>query len=141
MCFLHLDDIPLVGPNSLLVQRHLTIMPESINSLGLEINEKKSTRKPVQEIEHLGFWVKFEEGTLQVPLQKLKSIREELGKLVTQKVLTPRKMVAILGSVRSFLMAMPFLRAFTDLLAQFVGQYESSGWEKNNKSPWKYSNK
>ena len=135
MCFLYLDDILLVGPTPLLVQRHLDIMLESLQSLGLEINEKKSTLKPVQEIEHLGFGVNFQEGTLQVPVQKLKSIRKELGKLVTQKILTPRKMAAILGSVRSFLMAMPFLRAFTDVLAQFVGQHQSSGWDKKQPVP------
>ena len=44
-------------------------------------------------------------------------------------------MSAILGSVRSFLMTMPFLRAFTDQLVQFVKQQRYQGWDKKLKIP------
>ena len=39
-------------------------------------------------------------------------------------------MAAILGATRAFLMAMPFLRAFTDQMVQFVNQQESKGWDR-----------
>jgi hypothetical protein len=44
-------------------------------------------------------------------------------------------MAAILGATRSFLMAMPFLRAFTDQLVQFVNQQEQLGWDRKIKIP------
>ena len=44
-------------------------------------------------------------------------------------------MAAILGATRSFLMAMPFLRAFTDQLVLFVNQQEHIGWDKKVQIP------
>ena len=38
-------------------------------------------------------------------------------------------MAAVLGSVRSFLMALPVLRAFSDALAQFIKQHRTQGWD------------
>jgi hypothetical protein len=38
-------------------------------------------------------------------------------------------MAAILGNIRSFLMAMPFLRAFTDHMLAFVNQQGKWGWD------------
>ena len=38
-------------------------------------------------------------------------------------------MAAILGTVRSFLAAMPFLRAFTDNMLAFVNQHKCHGWD------------
>ena len=81
-------------------------------------------------ITHLGFQVNLAEGRLEVPPQKLKTVRKELGKLVTNSQITCRKMAAILGQVRSFLQALPFLRAFTDLMVHFVDQQVTQGWDK-----------
>ena len=80
---------------------------------------------------YLGFNLNFHKGVLEVPNEKLKTVRRELGKLVTHTNMTPRKMSAILGVVRSFLMAIPHLRAFTDLMVQFVarGQVGGRGWD------------
>ena len=40
-----------------------------------------------------------------------------------------RKMAAIFGKVRCFLMAMPFLRAFTAQMLKFVNQNQTLGWD------------
>ena len=56
----------------------------------------------------LGFQHRLQRGGLQVPQEKLKSIRKELGKIVKYTVMSPRKMPAILGQVRSFLWPCPF---------------------------------
>ena len=53
-----------------------------------------------------------------------------MGKLVTHKMMSTRKMSAILRSVRAFLTAMPFLRAFTDQMVQFVKLQKYQGWDK-----------
>ena len=94
------------------------------------VNQNKSQLEPSQEVKHLGFTVNFKDGTLQVPQEKLKAIRKELGKILTHSEMTCRKMAAILGATRSFLMAMQFLRAFTDQLVQFVNQHEHFGWDQ-----------
>ena len=43
--------------------------------------------------------------------------------------MTCSKMAAILGNIRSFLMAMPFLRAFTDHMLAFVNKQGYLGWD------------
>ena len=68
-------------------------------------------------------------GVLKVPSEKLTTCRRELGKLLTHREMSCRKMAAILGQVRSFLTAMPFLRAFTDLMLQFVSHHRNLGWD------------
>ena len=105
-------------------------MLETLEALGMVVNKGKSTLVPCQSVQHLGFQINFSEGTLQVPPEKLKSVRRELGKLVTHPLLSCRKMAAILGQVRSFLTAMPFLRAFTDSMLAFVNQNLWEGWDR-----------
>ena len=68
----------------------------------MKINLKKSVLEPVQEVAHLGFVLNFQEGSLQVTPTKLKTVKKELGKLVTKSHISCRKMAAILGTVRSF---------------------------------------
>ena len=129
-CWIYLDDILVVGNSPQAVQKTLDIMLQDLELSGMVINLKKSQLKPTQEVEHLGFSVNFKQGVLQVPQQKMKAIRKELGKLLTHKDMTCRKMAAILGAARAFLMAMPFLRAFTDQLVQFVNLQELQGWDR-----------
>jgi hypothetical protein len=38
-------------------------------------------------------------------------------------------MAAILGCIRSFLLALPFLRAFTDTLVELVNLQQTFGWD------------
>ena len=54
---------------------------------------------------------------------------------MTKTSLTCRKMAAILGQVRSFLAALPFLRAFTDHLVQFVRKQQTQGWDCSLRVP------
>jgi hypothetical protein len=126
----YLDDILLVANSPQMVQRQLEKMLEDLKNSGIVVNLKKSQLIPTQEVAHLGFTVDFRQGTLQVPQEKLKAIKKELGKLLTHSEMSCRKMAAILGATRSFLMAMPFLRAFTDQLLQFVNQQEVLGWDQ-----------
>ena len=128
-CWVYLDDILVVANSPQMVKKHLQIMLQDLENSGMVVNQKKSQLEPTQEVNHLGFTVNFKDGTLQVPQEKLKAIRKELGKILTHSEMTCRKMAAILGATRSFLMAMPFLRAFTDQLLQFVNQQEHLGYD------------
>jgi hypothetical protein len=129
LVFIYLDDIIIFGKNPDALGRHLGLALRDLNEAGMQINAEKSVLQPVQELQHLGFTINLKEGYLSVPTEKLKSVRKELGKLVTHSSLSTRKMAAILGTVRSFLAAMPFLRAFTDNMLAFVNQHKCHGWD------------
>ena len=130
LTWVYLDDILLIGHSPQAIQKHLAIMLKDLEQAGMVINAKKSQLQPTQQVDHLGFSVDLKNGFLQVPKEKLKAIHRELGKILTHAEMTCRKMAAILGATRSFLMAMPFLRAFTDQLVQFVNQQEIHGWDQ-----------
>ena len=130
LCWVYLDDILLVGNSPTAVQKNLNKMLHDLEEAGMMINTKKSHLTPTQQVDHLGFSIDFKEGKLQVPQEKMKTIRKELGKILTHSEMSCRKMAAILGATRAFLMAMPFLRAFSDQMVQFVNQQESQGWDK-----------
>ena len=127
LVFIYLDEILIVSKNFQSAERNVQIMLKDLEEAGLLVNLEKSTLVPTQQVQHLGFSINFQTGTLEVPPQKLKTIRKELGKLVTQQSMTPRKMAAILGHVRSFLTAIPYLRAFTDLMVRFVAKETQVG--------------
>ena len=132
---MYLDDILLVGVSPAQVQKQIKSMVDDLQNAGMTINTKKSQLLPSQQVEHLGFTINFKDGVLQVPEDKLKSIRREMGKLLTHSFMSCRKMAAILGAIRAFLMAMPFLRAFSDKLVQFVKQEKRYGWDLKLKVP------
>ena len=110
-------------------------MLQDLEASGMVLNKKKSHLVPTQQVEHLGFMVDLKHGLLQVPQEKMKNIRKELGKNLNHPEMSCRKMAAILGATRSFLMAMPFLRAFSDQLVQFVNQQEQLGWDRKIEIP------
>ena len=91
---------------------------------------KKCVLEPTQKVQHLGFILDFVAGTLQVPGPKMASLRKEMGKVVKMEQMSVRKMASILGSVRACLPAVPFLRAFTDQMLQFVSHSKHFGWNK-----------
>jgi len=135
LVWVYLDDILLVNSRQKGLRQQADFILRDLEELGLQINHKKSLLTPTQQVPYLGFHLNFEKGTFEVPPQKLKTVRRELGKLITHSHLSPRKMAAILGTVRSFLTALPFLRAFTDQLCQFVKLQENLGWDSKQPLP------
>jgi hypothetical protein len=135
LVFIYLDDILLLGPTKDLVSQHLQTILHDLEGGGMLVNTKKSILEPSQLIPHLGFVIDFSKGLLRLPPEKIKAIRVEFGKLVRKKMLTCRKMAAILGSVRSFLMALPFLRAFSDQMVRFVARHRHIGWDSPSPVP------
>ena len=136
LVWVYLDDILLVSKKKKTLVKERDELLKDLETVGLIVNTKKSVLEPTQNISYLGFQLNFSQGVLEVPAQKVKTVRKELGKLVTHKELTPRKMAAILGTVRSFLTALPFLRAFTDKLCSFVDLNVKFGWDSPQPIPW-----
>ena len=129
LVFIYLDDILLLSKSQILAQKQTSLILKDLQESGMMINFKKSTLQPAQQVEHLGFRLDLAKGVLQVPTQKLKSVRKELGKFVVQDQMTCRQAAAILGQLRSFLTALPCLRAFSDHLMQFSNMHREKGWD------------
>ena len=127
--FIYLDEIIILGPSRRYLLRVRPLVLRDLEASGVTINFPKSVLEPSQVIDALGFVVDFTAGELLVPTCKHKGYRKEAGKVLTSRVMTPRKMAAILGRFRSLLPVMPALRAFTDLLVQFVRKVDNVGWD------------
>ena len=56
-------------------------------------------------------------------------MKKQLWKVLVIKDMTCRKISAILGSLRSFLPAMPILRSFTDNMLNFIQRVRQLGWD------------
>ena len=125
--WVYLDDILLVACSKKLLQKQLQVILKDLDGTGLSVNGKKSVLEPSQVVHDLGFILNLQEGKLQIPKEKLRLVKKELGKLVLAQSLTCRKVSSILGTIRSFLMAFPFLRAFSDHLVAFVQQAQTVG--------------
>ena len=135
LVFVYLDDILLLARSAPLAQKQSDIMVQDLTEAGMVINFKKSHLQAVQKVEHLGFTLDLQRGLLMVPNQKLKSVRKELGKFLVQKEMSCRKAAAILGQLRSFLTALPCLRAFSDLLVKFTDRQKFLGWDRKVQIP------
>ena len=110
LCFIYLDDILILATTAKQVEQHLKIILEDLAAAGMQVNKEKSQLFPSQNITHLGFVLDLKNGCLQVTQEKLKSVRRDLGKLLTRSDISCRKLAAILGQVRSFLTVIPLLR-------------------------------
>ena len=129
VCFIYLDDILILGPSKAYLRKMQPLILQDLIDSGLVVNYIKSLLDPVQRFEALGLEIDLLNGQLLVPNHKRKGYRKEAGKILTSRCLTPRKVAAILGRFRSLLPAMPALRAFTDLLVNFVCLHQRYGWD------------
>jgi hypothetical protein len=66
---------------------------------------------------------------LEVPGPKLKTIRKELGKVLMAQKMSCRKIASVLGQIRSYLVALPFLRVVTSQLQTFTNLQKVQGWD------------
>jgi hypothetical protein len=130
--YIYLDDILIIAPTKVTLDLHMKRVVQDLLLGGFKINLKKSQLEASQMVEHLGFQINFKEGKLQLPSQKVKGLRKELGKFVTKSSMTKRQVCAILGQIRSNLVAMPFLRAFTSLLVKFLREKSQDPWESRH---------
>jgi hypothetical protein len=85
--------------------------------------------------EHLGFQINFQQGKLQITPQKVKGLKKELGKFVKKAIMSKKQVAAILGHVKSNLVAMPFLRAITGLLVKILAEKASLPWDSKHPIP------
>ena len=78
------------------VVKDLAVMLQSLEEAGMMVNTKKSVLTPSQKVDHLGLTLNLQDGVLGVTKSKIKTVRKELGNVLTHKNMTCRKMAAIL---------------------------------------------
>lgn len=83
--WIYLDDILIVSEKKEYLENDLKVVLQDLQESGMEINAKKSVLFPTQIVDHLGFTLDFQQGKLLVPLHKIKSVKKELGKLITHQ--------------------------------------------------------
>ena len=129
VCFIYLDNILILRPSKAYLRKIEPLILQDLIDSGLVVNYTKSVLDPVQRFEALGLKKDLLNGQLLVPNHNRKGYRKEAGKILTSRCLTPRKVAAILGRFGSLLLALPALRAFTDLLVIFVCLHQRYGWD------------
>jgi hypothetical protein len=127
--FIYLDDILILGTTQKILEKHLQLVVQDLTDSGFKLNLKKSVLQPTQQVHHLGFLLDFQEGKVKLAPQKMKGVRRELGKFITKSQMSKRQISAILGQVRANLLALPFLRAFTSEMVQFLKQRSQDPWD------------
>ena len=135
MIFVYLDDILIFGNTLGEVSTAVKAVLKWLHDAGLTVNFPNNQLDPTQVSDHLGFTSDFVRGEIAVPQYKRKAHCKEVGKLLTKGEYTVRKMTAILGKIRSLLVALPALRAFTTLLQDFVARYGRFGWDSKDRIP------
>ena len=126
LCFIYLDDISvIIHPPGDSKETRLYALDFGGSRYGG--HQRQVNFGALPGFRPLGFHHRFQQGCLSVPPQKIKAIRKEFGKLLTHQDMSCRKIAAILGALRSFLMAMPFLRALTDQMCHFVQLHQVRG--------------
>ena len=71
MVWIYLDDILLVAKSPKLLNRHLQMALGDLHDAAMELNWETYVITTSQSVKHLGFFVNFQEGRLEVP-KKLK---------------------------------------------------------------------
>ena len=135
LIYVYLDDIFILGSSQEQVRRHVQMVLNWLRQGGLFVNLPKSVLEPVQRLEHLGVLFDFVSGCLKVPPKKLKACRKDIGQFVTKDTVVLRKAAAVLGRLKSLLVAVPALRCFCTLLQDFTNQAPVLGWNTTRSIP------
>ena len=101
----------------------------------MEINGKKSVLIPTQKVDHLGFTLDFVQGKLLVPTHKNKEYKEGVRKTCNARSNVVQENGCHFGQGEKFLGRHAFLRAFTDLIVQFITQHQQFGWDSLGEVP------
>ena len=135
MIFVYVDNISTLGNTPGEVSTAVKAVLKWLHNVCPTVSFPKSHLDPTQVLDHLGFTLDFVRGGIAVPQYKHKAYRKEVGKLLTKGEYTVWKMAAILGKIRSLLVALPALRAFTTLLQAFVAQGSHFGCDSQHRIP------
>lgn len=126
--FINLNDIFFVDKTESRLGKALNMVLRDMVAAGMLINHKKSILTPTPKVHLSGVPSGIGGGLLKLLPENMKDIRKELRKVLTHIKLSCRKKSAILGTFRSVLSCLPFLRCFTDSIKEFSDNHSIVGW-------------
>ncbi|KAM8971965.1 sodium-coupled neutral amino acid symporter 1-like [Pelodytes ibericus] len=94
---IYLDDLLTMSQEVTLLNLHLKWSMDLLQSLGFLISWDKSMLVPSQKMEFLGFLIDSNLGSLHLPPDKVKLIKKEIRKVLTNPVVQVRQLARIIG--------------------------------------------
>ena len=99
----HVDDIILLSSSADAAKQQLRLLLQELYNAGITPNLTKSTLTPTTQVEYLGFTLTLlpDRALVGAPKSKQGAVRRDLLRLARAKNPSPRRIAAVLGSVRA----------------------------------------
>ena len=110
---IYLDDILVIASSPTQLEDHASTLVYTLENLGFIVHPEKSMTQPTQRMEFLGMIVDMVSMELQVPGQKIKSVRTEARKLLDSQQTPTREVTRLIGKMTSMAQAIPPAHCFT----------------------------
>lgn len=96
---IYLDDILIMAESREISLEHTTTIINLLTSLGFIINKDKSVTNPTLELKFLGFLVNSTTMSLYLPKDKVKGIRKDCQRTLTNPIVSIRKLSRLVGKL------------------------------------------
>ena len=87
----YLDNLLIHHPDHQVLLRHQSHLTNTLNMVGLQLNEAKSKLEPVQDIQFLGHRLCLDHGRASLPISKAREIIARACQISSQTVLSYRE--------------------------------------------------
>ena len=130
-----LDNFLIIAPTIENCALHTQWLADLLCRLGVQIHIAKSVLTPTRVLVFLGFLLDLQDVSVRIPPHKLKSLLQDVHRLMEAETPTCRRCSSVLGRLRALLFAAPQMRLYTDALAQHVAVLSRRGWETQASLP------
>lgn len=126
----YLDDLLIVAKDQATSNRHTKTVLQKLQDLGFLVKMEKSSLRPSQSIQHLGFTISSQDLTLTVPKSKVRDLRREASHLLRSSMCSVRSLASFIGKAQSMTMAVFPARMQTRqlLAAKIHALKQSKSW-------------
>ena len=104
---IYLDDILVIANSQDQATDHTSTLIYTLENLGFIVHPEKSMTQPTQRVEFLGMIIDSRSMELQVPGQKIKSIRSDARKILHSRRASTRETSRLIGKMTSVAQAIP----------------------------------
>eukprot|EP00736_Rhodelphis_marinus_P001584 Rmarinus@m.22682 len=118
-CLIYLDDILIVASSERQSRRHTELVVHWLRQLGFLVNREKCELDPSRRREFLGLLIDTHQMTFEVPRDKIRGIRRQVGitrRLAFQGRLTARALASLIGKTVAVSPAVQPARLFSRFL-------------------------
>ncbi|KAG2212976.1 hypothetical protein INT45_013285 [Circinella minor] len=116
----YLDDWIILGRTAKQVQQHTQQIIQKLHQLGWIINTSKSATTPQQQLQHLRFQINTTTMTLQLPGDKVRSLRRSIDQMIKCSHTTRRKLLSLTMRIQSATLSIFLTRLYTQHLLRFT---------------------